>query len=210
MTEKLLAAAKTTPVSGDDCPNPFFSTQDLFNPSTLLTTFSNRLYSIGKTFNAFNLSSTNSYNRYTFYRLLSQMSFGSTPEPAPYPNSRKINLNYANVNRIERDEFSAPGPRFNSSPTRRTRAAGASRGINMTVGNIPIYPVSLYTPAVNRLLQLAANILDASQYKVTNTSVDIDFPTVFRPLFRHTLAGTFNRYFHQLIYRGYPRPIYRW
>ena len=33
------------------------------------------------------------------------------------------------------------------------------------VTNIPIYPVNYYTPAVHRLLQLAANIYDASTNK---------------------------------------------
>src|SRR6185437_14434375 len=51
------------------------------------------------------------------------------------------------------------------------------------IGNIPVYVSNkfVYTPAVNRLLQLAANIYDATQ---TNF-----YPTVFRPLFSRDQNG---------------------
>lgn len=51
------------------------------------------------------------------------------------------------------------------------------------ITNIPVYVNGsfVYSPAINRLLQLAANIYDAS----TNTSfgVDSNYPSVFRPIF---------------------------
>jgi hypothetical protein len=51
------------------------------------------------------------------------------------------------------------------------------------VGNIPVFVNSnfVYAPAVNRLLQLAANIYDAS----TNSF----YPSVFRPIFEHDNSG---------------------
>ena len=60
------------------------------------------------------------------------------------------------------------------------------------ITNIPVYVngVFVYSPAVNRLLQLAANIYDAS----TNVSAlavnnGINYPTVFRPMFRYDASG---------------------
>jgi hypothetical protein len=61
--------------------------------------------------------------------------------------------------------------------------AGLSNAFGLT--NIPVYVNGqfVYSPAVNRLLQLAANIYDAGN---TNT-----YPTVFRPLFSHTGTNIF-------------------
>ncbi len=62
----------------------------------------------------------------------------------------------------------------------------------VTVTNIPIYEdpaqfggtnINYYTPAVHRILQLAANLFDAT----TNRFIDggpTNYPTVFRPIFR--------------------------
>ncbi len=47
--------------------------------------------------------------------------------------------------------------------------------MNVNLSQIEIYPINQYTPAVHRLLQVTANIYDA-----TSTNY---FPTVFRPLF---------------------------
>lgn len=51
------------------------------------------------------------------------------------------------------------------------------------IGNIPVWVSNrfVYTPAVNRLLQLAANIYDATR---TNF-----YPHIFRPMFTHDLNG---------------------
>ena len=85
-----------SPWCGDDSVNQYFTTQDLFNrvpfPQGLAAnanlSFSNRLFTIGRSYNGlinnYKNSITNSYNRYTFYRMLSQMGFGSAPEPVPY------------------------------------------------------------------------------------------------------------------------------
>ena len=57
------------------------------------------------------------------------------------------------------------------------------------VTNIPVYTngIFVYTPSVQRLLQLSANIYDAT----TNRSAVFgkDFPSVFRPLFTATASG---------------------
>ncbi len=53
-----------------------------------------------------------------------------------------------------------------------------SSELNMDLSAIPIYPTNQYTPAVHRLLQVTANILDC-----TTTNY---YPSVFRPLFWKT------------------------
>jgi len=53
--------------------------------------------------------------------------------------------------------------------------------LNVSLTHIAIYPTNQYTPAVHRLLQVAANLHDA-------TSTDT-FPTVFRPLFSRDADG---------------------
>ncbi|HEV2319643.1 MAG TPA: hypothetical protein VGV18_07830, partial [Verrucomicrobiae bacterium] len=53
-----------------------------------------------------------------------------------------------------------------------------SSQLNVDMDHIQIYPTNQYTPAVHRLLQVTANVLDAT---TTN-----DYPSVFRPLFWKT------------------------
>jgi hypothetical protein len=57
-----------------------------------------------------------------------------------------------------------------------------STEMKMDLDRIQIYPTNQYTPAVHRLLQVAANIYDA-------TTGDY-FPTVFRPLFSSDSSGS--------------------
>ena len=57
-----------------------------------------------------------------------------------------------------------------------------SAELNVDLHHIQIYPTNQYTPAVHRLLQVSANIYDA-----TTNRFDDDYPhlpTVFRPQFR--------------------------
>jgi hypothetical protein len=56
-----------------------------------------------------------------------------------------------------------------------------SSEMNLNSTQIEIYPINQYTPAVHRLLQVTANIYDAS----TNSY----FPSVFRPLFTRDQGG---------------------
>jgi len=53
----------------------------------------------------------------------------------------------------------------------------------LSVTNIPVWPINFYTPSVHRLLQLAANIYDAT----TNSPL----PSVFRPIFRRVDTNVF-------------------
>src|SRR5580698_8302031 len=56
-----------------------------------------------------------------------------------------------------------------------------SSQLNVNLEHIQIYPTNQYTPAVHRLLQVTANIYDA-----TTTNF---YPTIFRPLFTVDGAG---------------------
>lgn len=73
------------------------------------------------------------------------------------------------------------------------------------ITNIPVYVNGqfVYTPAVNRLLQLAANIYDATTN--TMTSVNSNYPSVFRPIFWVTRQYNTNlgEYFNNVYIKGY-------
>lgn len=77
------------------------------------------------------------------------------------------------------------GPRFDTSAPISYFTNVASRllatELNVNMGWIQIYPTNQYTPAVHRLLQVTANILDAQ-----NTNF---YPSVFRPLFAKDASG---------------------
>lgn len=55
---------------------------------------------------------------------------------------------------------------------------------------LQVYPTNQYTPAVHRLLQLTANIYEATTNRNFNGAGEPYCPTVFRPLYRRTTIGT--------------------
>ena len=195
--------------AGAENPNRFFTTQDLFDESktgmgifsrNLATTWtlSKRLLMAGAT--------NSSYDRYTFYRLLSQLGTDSAPEP-----DNKMNLNYCNVdtngyvvpNKATEYISWRPAQFFTNAAIRLLVDAGYSVGnplgaTNVLVTNylngvlvtnlqIPIWPTNFYTPSVHRLLQLAANMYDATT--ATNKAGLLYLPTVYRPIFMDTRGG---------------------
>ena len=172
--------------SGAENPTHLFSQQDIF--SRLPASFAAELSSLGR--------SNDSYNAYTFYRLLAQLGTDSAGDQG------KMNINWKNT------DFKGtvlPGAETNMNAWTPldffTNAAAAMfqqmnmRDMNgnlVTVTNIPIYENPLipgftnrnyYTPAVHRVLQLAANMCDAT---VTNRffgAGPTNYPSVFRPIF---------------------------
>ena len=72
---------------------------------------------------------------------------------------------------------------FTNVSERLIHAQFPNTGLSIT--NIPVFQNGslVYSPAVNRLLQLAANMYDAT----TNGA----YPTIFRPYFRKQVSGTF-------------------
>ena len=167
------------PWPGADNPNHLFTSQDFFDPNKVakgvpFPNFVDRLTLAG--------TQTDSYNRYTFYRMLAQLGTDSAP-----PVEDKININYRNITNgmvvagmatnliawTPLDFFTNSAARMFEQLDLRDRD-----GNLVSVTNIPIWPTTnnnYYTPAVHRILQLAANIFEA-----TTNSV---YPCIYRPLF---------------------------
>src|SRR5207248_2225412 len=142
---------------------------------------------------------SNSFDRYTFYRLLSQLGTDSAEEPEHADligliaqisaqnqdefladTIGRVNLNYDNINNVARNFvdwepltfFTNVGHiLFLSQSNSLWRQIGIT---NFGITNIPVYPTNLYLPFVHRLLQVAANIYDAT----TNDPL----PSVFLPI----------------------------
>ena len=56
--------------------------------------------------------------------------------------------------------------------------------LGLSLNHIQVYPTNQYTPSVHRLLQVTANLYDASTNRTFNVpGATNGFPTVFRPLF---------------------------
>jgi len=191
--------------SGSDNPNHFFDTQDFFDTNKTAVgvsagsyTFTDRLKIAG--------TNSDSYDRYTFYRLLSQLGTDSSPE-AP-----KLNLNYVNVdnngtilpNMATNFNPWAPVQFFTNAAIRMiTDTFSVPTDTNfitnfiVTVAGRPqiriqVYPTNFYTPSVQRVFQVAANIYDASTTR-SNTAYPY-LPSVFRPIFFDgSLSGKDNK-----------------
>ena len=206
-----------TPYPGSYSPYRIFTPQDYFDPTKTgipsnphnLTT---NLLAAGMDTNVpprganANYDLTQYYNRYTFYRLLQQLGTDSAPEPPT-----KLHLNYANVDawgRIVPNMATnflpwIPIQFFTNAAARLLVNAGYAAGAgpypnstNLIYTNvfgslqlqIQIWPTNFYTPSVHRLLQLAANIYDATITNIVNEPVPPYLPSVFRPIFG-TLPG---------------------
>jgi hypothetical protein len=82
---------------------------------------------------------------------------------------------------------SSPLAFFTSAADSLLKAQPEFAQAGLSVTNIPVYPTNGYTPAVHRLLQLAANLYDASTNKTTAAPDDFDYPSVFRPTFTNVV-----------------------
>jgi hypothetical protein len=211
------------PWPGSYQTNMFFDVQDLFDPTKTSIFFTNRMILASQR--------TNTFDRYTFQRLLSCIGVGSSPEYGVWvydnngnPTLRtKVNINFDNTSQITNVNAPyAPMPTnlvswqpttfFNNAAELLLRSQphtyyyytnnfiiGVSNAY-FGVTNIPIYTASNpgihYDAAVHRLLQLAANIYDATiPSSITNisptTGLVVRHPTVFRPYFQIVpLGGT--------------------
>jgi hypothetical protein len=180
--------AVTQPWSGAENPNHFFSQQDIFDRLKAGAGFAARLQQAG--------GSNDSYNAYTFYRLLSQLGTDSTADQG------KINVNFRNtdirgniVPGMETNRIPWPALDFFTSAAAAMFRQMDLRDFNgnlVTLTNIPIYEDPLitgvtnqnyYTPAVHRVLQLAANIYDAVGTNRFVGAGPTNYPSVFRPIF---------------------------
>ena len=211
LDEDSLRVSKPWP--GARNPNRFFTTQDLFDRSKTTQ------QGVGKgTYflpDRLKMAGTNvdSYDRYTFYRLLTQLGTESDPEP-----QNKMNLNYCNVdnngrvvaNAVTNFQAWTPAEFFTNAAIRLMVDAGYTVGPGRTVSGgystsnllvtnfvsgagwvtniqIPIWPTNYYTPSLHRLLQVAANLYDSTTNRVDSGYAASPaypyLPTIFRPLF---------------------------
>jgi hypothetical protein len=231
-----LAPSSYSPISYDYRPwpggyqsNQFFDVQDLFDPNKTSSYFPTRMILAGQR--------TNSFDRYTFQRLLSCIAMGSSPEYGTWvyanngnPSPRtKININYDNTAQIYASNAPyAPMPTvltnwtpinfFMNAADLLLRSQGYTYSnysgsnfvqvgppIHFGVTNIPVFSYSnpgiRYTANVHRMLQLAANIYDATVSSNYPSSYgNVRHPTVFRPLFQVLNPNTTNV---SLIINGY-------
>lgn len=181
------------PWPGADNTNHIFSTQDLFDPTKTGVNFAARLQAAG--------TNIDTYDRYTFYRLLSQLATDSAPEPAS-----KINLNYDNMVQVNGRGIASATNFFSWKPVDFFTNAAAmlltNAGFTLSLNNLQIYPTNFYTPSVHRLLQLAANIYDAttaSNRALAVTPAYPYYPTVFRPIFRRIGTNVFIAGYREVV-----------
>ena len=167
------------PWSGSDNTNSFYTLHDeLFDAGKIVPKAGDLVGFVGRLTAA--SQQTNSYDRYTFYRLLSQMAVDSAPE-----RNNKININYKDQANFV-PWTNNPVEFFTNTAV---KLIGAYYEAPVTNINIQIYSANINTPTnypleIHRLLQTAANIYDAT---MTN-----DYPTVFRPVFdRHANGDVF-------------------
>lgn len=182
----------TEPWSGSDNPNRYFNMQELFDARKTSIQFVNRLTN--------SMARTNAYDRYTYYRLLEQMGTDSEPDL-----SGKIHLNYdtrTNTSPAQMKEWQ-PLAQFTNIANRLLDSYYdaitnsyliSSNFPKLAVHRIPIhvpnYPQFRYNSTIHRILQVAANIVEATSpnnsYDAASTN---KYPFVFRPLC-HTENGT--------------------
>jgi len=188
--------------SSADNPDHLFTTQDLLDKSKIT-------YSPPLTAGALGLAerfaaagaTNSSYDRYTYYRLLSQLGTDSAADPPD-----RMNVNYDNL--VQANTLTGVKSVTNFIPWRPvdffTNAAmrllaNAGYGTNVLVsGNfkIQVYPTNYYSPSVHRLFQLAANMYDATTNFAVNTGGPLSgpnrqmgLPSVFRPIFQSVNGG---------------------
>ncbi len=171
------------PWFGSENTNGYTRIDELFDPRKTSLLFVARLTNA--------LANRGSYNQNTFYRLMAQLGTDSLPA-----NRGKLNLNYDNVNLATGQiDPSVVVGLTNWTPIRfftnaadlmlRSQSPVIATNVTLSVTNIPIYPTNFYVASVHRLLQLAANIYDAStnRFLLAAGTNSLYAPSVFRPLF---------------------------
>jgi hypothetical protein len=223
--------------SGVDNPNRFVSMDELFKAR-----HSDPLRSpyYGKLTQSLQAASTNrgTYNRYTFYRLLSQLgtdtgtgtedkinlSFKNLDgykttdlvawDPADFfmtvadrlirDHLANVNTNYSGATSDE-DVFSPNfayrfdpllGPTtVTNNPRNFLRPRDLPALTQLSVTNIPVFPINYYNSAVHRLLQVSANLYEASTNRIAPSRPTVPenhagyLPTIYRPRFARRSNG---------------------
>ncbi|MBI3414413.1 MAG: hypothetical protein HY043_03690 [Verrucomicrobia bacterium] len=178
------------PWPGSDNPRSYYDTQEMFSlgeqGNNSFRRFTDRIKLASR--------ANSTYDRYTIYRLLSQLGQDSLPA-----SEGKLNLNFNNITTSVTNLIP-----WNIDPITKANIGGSnffrftSQKLLETYGhpfgmtNMMIYPTNYFTKEVHRLLQLSANIYDASSTRKLASPGDPDLPTVFRPVFGVSADGRTN------------------
>lgn len=166
------------PWPGSDAPKNYTDIMELLDPAKGSSDLTNRLLSGANV-----TTKRSTYDRYAFYRLLSQMGADSRSSA-----EGKINLNYvvstnASTNRIDTwTDGIKDRPELDRTNLFYMIADRAMRQqyTNVSFRNIQVWPVNQYNGAIHRILQLSANICDS----ITNEGTSYPYlPSVYRPVF---------------------------
>lgn len=160
------------PWPGSDNPRGYFNVfNEVFNTNVLSTNIMMKFQGVDNSFTA-----NSTYDRYTFYRLMAQLDASSL---RPVPN--RIHLNFRNDGVYRSTNFIpwTAHAFFTNTADRLLRTQFPEWNLSLT--NIP---VQLYSASVHRMLQVAANIYDATTNRtLLSTREPPFFPSVFRPQF---------------------------
>jgi hypothetical protein len=212
MTSTALPVALTPSVqnwAGSDNTNRFFSLMsEILDPTKSSQYFVNRLAGTG--------NGVATYDRYTFYRLLDELGTDSGADDARmnlnYRNmtnglvipgmetncdawtpldffTNAANILLQHYTTVWASNYVANGAGGYVPALNPNYVATFNTSVPFGIGNIPVLVSNqfVYTPAVNRLLQLAANMYDAT----TNSP----YPSVFRPMFTAVQDGNYRDLF---------------
>jgi len=175
----------TRPWFGSANNTNFYSVHDFLSGRTagFIGSFQNRMLEAS--------TNGNSYDRYTFYRMLSQLGTDTARH-----DRRKINLNFNDVD--YRPEDLVPWTNYPNQASaffRRvaSRILGDEFNIRLLgkgIGGIPVFTNNvmysidgpLYSSRIHQVLQLVANIYDASHGSKYREAFPY-YPTIFRPVF---------------------------
>ena len=160
----------------------FYSVHDFLSPRTASSfpTFQSSLMAMS--------TNGNSYDRYTFTRMMSQLGMESTARE----DRSKINLNFNDVDYAPQDLV--PWTNFPDAVFFRrvaSRMLEDEFNIRLTPGRgIPIFTNGtmfsvngpLYSSRIHQILQITANLFDATHGPKYNEAPPF-YPTVFRPVF---------------------------
>ncbi len=203
------------PWAGSDNTNRFFSLMsEILDPTKSSQNFVDRLASTGT--NTFGGTTVPTYDRYTFYRMLDELGTDSGADDARmnlnYRNmtnglvipgmetncdawtpldffTNAANILLQHYTTVWASNYVANGAGGYVPALNPNYVATFNTSEPFGIGNIPVLVSNqfVYTPAVNRLLQLAANMYDA-----TTTS---PYPSVFRPMFTAVQDGNYRDLF---------------
>jgi hypothetical protein len=195
------------PWPGSLSSNAFTDVQQLFTVGNYSPGFTNRLQQ------PMAPTRKSTYDRYTFYRLLSQLGVDSSPA-----HKGKLNLNYQNtIGELTNNLIpwtnalafftNAADMMLKASVEQQVRTYGRAVYTNFFIGDTPLRPefsltniliyatprtnlnpntlivTNEYTAPIHRLLQVAVNIYDNTTNKGPSYPY---YPTVFRPYFYKT------------------------